>query len=46
MDDKKRMSVSEYAELRKIAISTVYKYIRLKKVLFERVGYHYLIITE
>lgn len=46
MDNKKQMSVSEYAELRKIAISTVYKYIRLKKVSFERVGHHYLITTE
>ena len=43
--DKKKYTVKQYAELKKVTVGAVYKAIREDRVSFEKIGSVYLIIS-
>lgn len=43
--DKKKLTVKQYADLKKVTVGAVYKAIREDRVSFEKIGSVYLIIN-
>lgn len=43
---QERYSVKEYAKLKDLSLSAIYKAIREERINFERIGSHYIILPE